>query len=109
MTKETTPVLSGVLLDESTTVTLDELGSLCSVQREQIVLLVDEGVLEPLGHEQAQWRFTTANLQRARIAIRLQQDLGINLAGVALVLDLMTQIDALHARLALLQADSDEQ
>lgn len=108
MSKETTPVLSGVLLDDTTTVTLDELGSLCSVQREQIVLLVDEGVLEPLGQQQTEWRFTTASLNRARIAIRLQQDLGINLAGVALVLDLMTENDALHARLALLQADTDE-
>jgi chaperone modulatory protein CbpM len=108
MTNETTPVLSGVLLDESTTVTLDELGRLCRVQREQIVLLVDEGVLEPLGQQQTEWRFTTENLHRARIAIRLQHDLGVNLAGVALVLDLMTENDALRARLRLLQAESDE-
>jgi len=33
----------------------------------------------------------------------LQQDLDINPAGVALVLDLLDQIDALHAQLNLLR------
>ncbi len=108
MSNDNTPTLSGVLLDDSTTVTLDELGNLCSVQREQIIMLVDEGVLEPLGEQPAEWRFTTINLNRARIAIRLQQDLGVNLAGVALALDLMAENDALRARLQLLQADPDE-
>jgi chaperone modulatory protein CbpM len=37
-------------------------------------------------------------LRRARKACRLAQDLEINAAGIALVLDLLDEIEALHAQ-----------
>jgi len=38
----------------------------------------------------------TKALKRLQIAIRLQQDLGVNLAGSALVLDLLEEMQALR-------------
>ncbi len=92
-------ILTGFLLDEESFLTLGELSRACMVHAEWIIELVDEGVLEPSGCDAVQWRFSGPCLHRARTVRRLQQDLGINIAGAALVLDLMDEIDSLRARL----------
>jgi chaperone modulatory protein CbpM len=99
----TTPIQTqtGLILDEDCTFTLDEICTACSVHSQYIIELVDEGILEPLGQqrEQQQWCFSGISLLRARKARRLQQDLGINLAGAAVVLDMMEEIEQLRERL----------
>lgn len=89
--------LAGLLLDEECTLTLGELCRACMVSAEWIVELVDEGILEPAGQDIAHWRFSGPSLQRALIVMRLQRDLAINLAGAALVLDLMEEIETLRS------------
>ena len=95
----TSKTLTGILLDEQAELSLQELCHACSSSTEWVIELVDEGVLEPIGHEQAHWRFAGPSLPKARTALRLQHDLDINLAGVALALDLMEEIDTLRERL----------
>lgn len=92
-------ILTGLLLDEQVQLTLRDLCNACSQHADWIIDLVEEGILEPVGREQAQWRFPASSLQRARIALHLQRDLEINLAGVALALDLLDEIEGLRARL----------
>jgi len=98
--------LTGILLDERVELTLIELSQACSSSTEWVIELVEEGILEHTGRDAAQWRFSGANLLRARAAMRLQQDLEINLAGVALALDLMEQIEAMRERLHRLEVAS---
>ncbi|SEK62147.1 chaperone modulator CbpM [Nitrosovibrio tenuis] len=100
------PKLSGVILDEEHLLTLTEISQACSVQTGYIIELVDEGLLTPEsgpeispGEAPHFWRFTGAQMRRARRASRLQVDLGINLAGVALALQLLDEIEALRERL----------
>ena len=95
--------LDGVLLDEQLELTLNDLCRACSSPTEWIIELVEEGALEPVGDEQSDWRFTGVCLQRAQTAMRLQRDLGINLAGIALVLDLLDEIETMRARLQRLE------
>jgi len=95
----TSKTLKGILLDEQAELSLQDLCHACSTSTEWVVELVDEGVLEPIGHEQAHWRFSGPSLLRARAAMRMQQDLQINLAGVALALELMEEIEAMRERL----------
>jgi chaperone modulatory protein CbpM len=45
------------------------------------------------------WRFSGESMVRARSALRLQRDLGINMAGIALVLDLMEEFESLRAHM----------
>jgi len=92
------PQPSAIILEEQTDLTLSEVSQACAVRVETIVELVDEGVLSPIGREPHRWRFTGTHLRRATVAIRLQRDLGVNLAGAALALQLMDEIDALLAR-----------
>jgi chaperone modulatory protein CbpM len=95
----TQKILSGILLDEQAELSLNDLCQICLSSSEYIIELVEEGVLEPAGVQQAQWRFSANSLQRARTAARLQRDLEINLAGVALALDLLDEIETLRAQL----------
>jgi chaperone modulatory protein CbpM len=59
-------------------------------------------VLAPLGQEPERWRFTYAHLRRVRVVSRLERDLGINLAGAALALELLEEIETLRTRLQVL-------
>ena len=95
----TPKTLTGTLLDEQAELSLHDLCHACSTSTEWVIGLVDEGVLEPIGHQQANWRFSGPSLLKARAAMRMQQDLQINLAGVALALDLMEEIEAMRERL----------
>lgn len=92
-------ILSGTLLDDEIELSLTELCQACSSSAEWIIELVEEGILEPIDSQQIHWRFSGTSLQRAHTAMRLQQDLGINLAGVALALELLDEIESLQGRL----------
>ena len=98
-----TDELDGVVIEEQIEFTLGELSHACSVHAEWIILLVEEGILEPVaGTDTADWRFTGTSLQRVRITQHLQRDLGINLAGAALALDLLDELESLRVRMAAL-------
>lgn len=95
-------LLTGDILDEHHEVSLHELCRACSQDTEWIVELVNEGILKPTGRVQATWRFSAVTIQVVQRTVRLQRDLDINLAGVALVLDLMEEIERLRSRVEVL-------
>jgi chaperone modulatory protein CbpM len=86
---------TGILLDEQI-VSVQEICDACSCHQEWIIELVDQGILEPVDPPPDEWRFTGISLTRAQMAKRLQRDLGINLAGVALALQLLDEIALLR-------------
>lgn len=90
-----TRILVGQLVEEELTLTVDELSGVCAVERSRIVELVEHGLLEL----QAGDRFSGDALRRARLALRLQRDLGVNAAGASLVVELLDRIEALETRL----------
>jgi len=96
------PQVSVTILEEQTGLTLLEVCQACAVRADTIVELVDEGVVAPLGREPHRWRFTGLHLRRATVALRLQRDLGLNLAGAALALELLDEVEALRERLRIL-------
>ena len=87
------------VIDEQTTFTLRELCRSCAVEAELIEALVEQGILEPAGKRGSHWCFPANSLRRTRVTLHLQRDLGVNLAGAALALELLERIDALDARL----------
>jgi chaperone modulatory protein CbpM len=89
-------VISGMVLDESMRFTLVELCEFAKTSPEQVIEMVEEGVLEPEGSSVYTWRFDTYALKRLQIALRLQQDLDINLPGSALILDLLEEMERLR-------------
>ncbi|HEU4853950.1 MAG TPA: chaperone modulator CbpM [Nitrosospira sp.] len=104
---ETRTEPSVMIIDEQHALTLAEFSHACAVQTGYIIELVDEGLLTPETeeeHEPHLWRFASDQMRRARAALRLQNDLGINLAGVALALQLLDEIETLQQRLNALDA-----
>lgn len=96
MTREDLDILMGQLLDDSLELEFEELCRICHASEEFVVELVAEGVLEPRGVDRAQWRFTGLSVRRTQVAIRLVEDLDVNLPGVALALDLLEEIERLR-------------
>jgi chaperone modulatory protein CbpM len=99
MRKDLETLLSGDVLGEDVELTLVELCRTCQLPAERVYELVDEGIIEPLGREPAGWRFRWTSVRRVRCALRLERDLGVNLAGAALALDLLEELNRLRARL----------
>lgn len=99
MRNELLPLLSGEVLDEQAELTLGELCRACQLSAEGVFDLVEEGVIEPLGRDPARWRFRGVSVRRVRCAQRLERDLRINVAGAALALDLLDELERLRARL----------
>ncbi len=98
-TENNLPQFAICILEEQTQFTLADLCYACDSDIQQIIELVDIGVLEPQGREPEHWIFDGGNLQRVRKALRLQRDLEINVAGVALILELLEEIETLQTRL----------
>jgi chaperone modulatory protein CbpM len=99
MTTSENQPLSGAIFEESDLLTVEELSRICAVDRRHIVELVDEGVISVVVVGTAEWRFSGTALRRTRLALRLERDLELNLAGVALALDLMEEVERLRREL----------
>ncbi len=90
--------------DETLSLTFRELSRLVGVEAEQILAMIDEGILEPAaGSHMTTWRFSADSAWRAATALRLQHDLHINLAGAALALQLLDEISSLRNRVQALE------
>jgi len=92
-----TLILHPELLDETLTLTLREVCHTCGVHAEYVIELVTEGVIQPMSDREPQvWRFDGFAVTRIQRAMRLQQDLGVNLPGVALALELLDELERLR-------------
>ena len=98
-----TQTITGIIVEDSTEFTLGELSRACGMPAEWILALVEEGVIEPVGSDQTHWHFPGHCLRRVRIAQRLQSDLGVNLAGTALALELLEEVETLRQRIGALE------
>jgi chaperone modulatory protein CbpM len=92
--------LQGTIFDDSARLSLEDLSRMCAVDSQHIVQYVEEGILTVVG-VRTDWHFSGAALRRARIALRLERDLELNLAGVALALELLEELERLRHELKL--------
>jgi chaperone modulatory protein CbpM len=95
--------LPGAIFEETAVLTVKDLSRICAVDERHIVEFVEEGVLHVVDVH-SEWHFTGAALRRARLALRLERDLELNLAGVALVIDLMEELQQLRRELTVRRA-----
>ncbi|MDD5394135.1 MAG: chaperone modulator CbpM [Thiothrix sp.] len=86
------------ILEEDVLFSLEELCRSCFLPAEQLLEMVDEGIIEPVNYQQTttSWQFAGNSVVRVRTVIRLQRDLGVNLAGAALAVELLDEIKALR-------------
>lgn len=98
-------LLSGLLLEDAHSVSLSELCHSCALPAEQLLIMVEHGIIEPREPTttQSRWQFSSHSVIRIQTATRLQRDLGVNTAGAALALDLLDEVKTLRRRVAALQ------
>jgi len=99
MVNQLTDILTGHVIEDKARLTLRELCDSCAVKTEFIIELVDEGLIEVDVENIANEHFSVVTIQRVKKAKRLQRDLGINLAGVALAIELLDEIERLRSAL----------
>jgi chaperone modulatory protein CbpM len=92
------PPLSGMVLDDQVQLSLYEICEICDISAETILDMVEEGVVEPKGRKPGEWRFDFYEIRRVQIALRLQQDLRVNLPGAAVIIGLLEELEELRRR-----------
>ena len=89
---------------------LDELARLGGVPPALVQRYLDEGLLEAVaGHARTAWFFDDNAIFELRRIQRLRRELGVNIAGVAVIRDLLRQIDELKTELEQLKTNPSGQ
>ena len=77
---------------------LSEFCKACGINADDVLRYIDYCVIEP-PVKAGEWRFNSVCIRRVQQAGRLQRDLELNPAGVALALDLLEELELLRSRL----------
>ena len=88
-----------IVVEEHVSFTLVSLCLASGADPGQVHELVGEGVLQPAGRGTDNWQFGGDALPQTRRALRLARDLDLSLSGVALVLDLLAEVERLQSAL----------
>ncbi len=94
----TTSIAIGVHLADEHALELRAFAAACGADEAFVRLLVDEGLVQPMAVQPA-WRFGGEELARVRRIRRLQRDFEANLQSVAVMLDLIDEVERLRAAL----------
>ena len=105
MSHQNITALPHVIVEEEQAISLAELCRCCGLSAEHALSMIDVGVIEPLERtkSQMQWQFSANSVLRIHTVTRLQQDLGVNLAGAALALELLDELKTLRRQVLVLQ------
>lgn len=88
---------------DQTDLSLDELCDICHITQDMICDLVAHDIIHPRGSTPNEWLFAIRELERLKKALRLKRDLELNLPSIALLFDLLDEIEAMRHRLQLLE------
>ena len=72
--------------------TIEELAHAARLHPDLVESFVDFGLLEPVGRDGPHLLFDTKAILRVRAIQRLRRDLGVNLSGIAIILDLTERL-----------------
>jgi len=87
--------LRGDILDHAVFLEQSDFQRICQISEKFLLELIEEGVIEPEPNQDSNY-FSGVHIQRVRKAYRLNCDLGVNLPGIALILELLEKIDHLE-------------
>jgi len=79
--------------------TLEELAHAAGLHPDLVESFVDFGLLEPVERRGPRPLFDTAAVLRVRAIQRLRRDLGVNLPGIAVILDLTERLRTMQQEL----------
>ena len=91
---------------EHSLLTLTDLANVAGLHPELVEKFVDYGLIEPSPGTGSGPLFPAGAVKRLRCIMRLRRDLGVNLAGVAVILEMRERIENLQRELELLRRRS---
>lgn len=91
-------LLEAHLLGENDWIQVETLLGLCDLTLDAVVELADLGVVAPRGAAPNEWQLPAAALPRLRTMSRLMHDLGVNLSGAVLAVELIESRRQLERR-----------
>ena len=96
-------ILIGVLIEETTSITFKEVCQKYNIPKELLIEMIEQGLFSSQSAPIEQTQLNLNDLHRMESAFRLHKDLGVNLPGVALALDLMEEIEEIRKELDILR------
>ena len=90
------PLLAVPSRGEYALLSIEDLAKATSLHPKRVEKLVGFGLIEPAIRTWSGPMFPRSSLERLRRIVRLSRDLGINLAGIAAVLDMRERIESLQ-------------
>jgi chaperone modulatory protein CbpM len=90
-------------LGEGDWIAVTEVCRLCLIDMTAVVELVELGVVSSRGPSPEEWMLPATSLPRLRVAGRLMRDLGVNVTGAALAVELLEDRGELERRLRRLE------
>lgn len=97
------PIDTPDVVEQNTQYSIHQFCEICKIDPDVVTKLIREGVIQPHESSTETWVFTQRTVTRFKRAYRLQRDLDLNLAGVALSVDLLEEIDQLREEIAALK------
>ena len=94
-----TQVLEAHVLGEGDWIAVSEICQLCRLDLEAVMELAQLGIVSSRESLPGEWQVAATALPRLRVAGRLIRDLGVNVSGAALALELLDAQRALESRL----------
>ena len=77
------------LVSEADWIAASEICRLCRLELDVVIELAELGLVSPRGYAPEQWQLPAGALPRLAVAGRLMRDLGINVSGAALAVELL--------------------
>lgn len=94
------------LRTEHSLLTLEDLASAAGLHPELVDVFVRHQLVEPIANTGSRPLFSTSSVERLERILRIRHDLGVNLAGVGVILELMERTQHLQRELEQLRARS---
>jgi len=86
-------------IEEHFTLSITEVCHSLGIQKQWILEVLEEGIIQPVSSGgTSSPQFDQSAIRRLRTSICLQRDLGINLSGIALILDLLDELEELRRK-----------
>ncbi len=79
----------GQLVGEADWIEASEICRLCRLELSAVIELAELGLISPRGYVPEQWQLPAAALPRLAVAGRLMRDLGVNVSGAVLAVELL--------------------
>ena len=99
MVRVTTQLLEAHVLGEGDWIAASEICQLCRLDLEAVLELAALGVVSSRERGPGEWQVPATALPRLRVVGRLMRDLGVNLSGAALAVELLEAQRELERRL----------